>query len=198
VERYEAYTYGKAKQDEFVIDFGEKHKIPYVIVRPGAVYVPGKNSLSARVGIGTFGIFLHLGGGNRIPFSYVDNCAEAMVLAGIKKGVEGEVFNIVDDDLPKSRKFLKMYKKNVKKFKSISMPYRLFYIFSFVWEKYSKWSKGQIPPVFNRNRCSAYWKGNRYSNKKMKELLGWKQKVPTKEGMRLFFEYNKKKGELIK
>ena len=56
-----------------------------MIVRPGYVYGQGKSAITGRVGIGSFGIFLHLGGGNRIPLTYVENCADAIVLAGLKK-----------------------------------------------------------------------------------------------------------------
>jgi nucleoside-diphosphate-sugar epimerase len=195
VQRYEPYTYGKAKQDELLIEYGRKHHIPYVIVRPGAVYGPGKNAITARVGIGTFGIFLHLGGSNIIPLSYVDNCAEAMVLAGIVPGVDGEVFNIVDDDLPTSREFLQMYKKNVRRFKSIYIPYPLFYFLNYLWERYSTWSEGQLPPVFNRRRCSAYWKGNRYTTQKLKQRLGWTQRVPFADASERYFDYIRKAGD---
>ena len=100
-------------------DYARRFGIPYVLIRPGWVYGPGNPGIHGRVGIGTFGIFLHLGGGNTMPLTYVDNCAEATVLAGLTKGVEGEVFNIVDDDLPSSRKFLRLYKRNVRRFRSI-------------------------------------------------------------------------------
>lgn len=193
VQMSEPYTFGKVKQDEIVIEYNKKHNVPYVIVRPGAVYGPGKG-LTGRIGIDTFGIFLHLGGSNRIPLTYVDNCAEAITLAGIKKGVDGEIFNIVDDDLPTSRRFLKMYKKNVGHFKSIYIPYNIFYFFCYLWEKYSKWSEGQLPPSFNRKKCATFWKGNRYSNKKLKDLLGWKPKIEFREASMRYFEYVKKNG----
>ena len=164
LERHEPYAYAKAKQDELLMEYGRKYKIPYVILRPGAVYGPGKKNITSRVGIDTFGIFLHLGGGNRIPFSYVDNCAEAIVLAGLKKGLDGEVFNVVDDELPTSRSFLRSFKKNAKYFRSLYLPYPVFYLLSYLWEKYSEWSEGQLPPAFNRNRCQTYYKGNRYPN----------------------------------
>jgi nucleoside-diphosphate-sugar epimerase len=192
VERAEAYTYAKLKQDELVIDYAQKLQIPYVILRPGAVYGPGARQLTSRVGIDTFGVFLHLGGSNRVPLTYVDNCAEAMVLAGLRPGVDGEVFNVVDDDLPTSRQFLKMYKKHGKRFRSVYVPYWFFYIFCWAWEKYAKWSEGQLPPAFNRRRCAAYWKGNKYSNQKLKKLLGWKPMVSFPEASRRYFEYVKR------
>jgi nucleoside-diphosphate-sugar epimerase len=189
--RGEGYCYGKVKQDELLLEYGDKYKLPYVIVRPGAVYGPGKNAITGRVGIGTFGIYLHLGGSNRIPLTYVDNCAEAMVLAGITKGVEGEVFNIVDDDPPTSRKFLKLYKKHVGHFKSIPVPKWAAYVFCYAWEKYSTWSDGQLPPVFNRSRWAAEWKGHRYSNRKLKTLLGWTPKINFTEATKRYFNYIK-------
>jgi nucleoside-diphosphate-sugar epimerase len=194
VERAEAYAFAKLKQDELVLEYAQKYAMPYVILRPGAVYGPGSSQITGRVGINTFGIFLHLGGSNRLPLTYVDNCADAIMLAGIKRGVDGEVFNVVDDDLPTSRQFLRLYKKHARHFRSIYVPYRTFYFFCYLWEKYSKWSEGQLPAAFNRRRCSTYWKGNKYSNKKLKELLGWRPRVPFAEASRQYFEYVRQTG----
>lgn len=191
LDRHEPYAYAKAKQDELLMEYGRKHNIQYVILRPGAVFGPGKKNITGRVGIDTFGIFLHLGGGIQIPFTYVENCAEAIVLAGVKKGVDGEVFNVVDDDLPTSRSFLREFKKNARRFHSIYVPYPFFYLFSFLWEKYSIWSEGQLPPAFNRNRCQTYYKGNRYPNQKLKKLLGWRQRVSNQDAMRIYFDYQR-------
>jgi nucleoside-diphosphate-sugar epimerase len=161
--RQEAYCFAKAKQEELVREYEKQQHLPLVIIRPGAVYGPRAGQfLTSRIGIDTFGIFLHLGGGNRVPLSYVDNCAEGIVLAGLVAGINGEVFNLVDDDLPKSRTFLRLYKKHARSFRSISVPYPIFYLFSYLWERYSVSSAGQFAPVFNRLRCAAYWKGNRF------------------------------------
>jgi len=189
VARGDAYCYAKVRQDEIVIEYGAKHHIPFSIVRPGFVYGPGNMSMTGRVGIGTFGLFLHLGGSNIIPFTYVDNCADAIALVGLTKGCDAEVFNIVDDNLPTSRKFLRLYKKNTGGFSSLYLPRPMSFFLCYLWEKYSDWSKGQLPPVFNRNRWSAEWKGNRYSNKKLKQLTGWKPRISFDEALRRYFEY---------
>jgi nucleoside-diphosphate-sugar epimerase len=186
--RDEAYCFAKVRQEQLVAEYGKSFGIPYVVVRPGNVYGAGKGGIIGRVGIGTFGLFLHLGGSNQMPFTYVDNCAEAIILAGLVKGVDGEVFNIVDDDLPSSRQFLRQYKKNVQPFRSVYIPHFASHALCYLWEKYSSWSKGQLPPVFNRRRWHAYWKKTRYSNAKLKSKLGWKPKVPTEEGMQRYFE----------
>jgi nucleoside-diphosphate-sugar epimerase len=110
------------------------------------------------------------------------------VLAGLVKGVDGEVFNVVDDDLRASRQFLRLYKKNAKHFKSIYVPHLISYALCYLWEKYSQWSEGQLPPVFNRRRWHTDWKKTHYSNDKLKPRLGWVPKVPTAEGLRRYIE----------
>lgn len=189
IERYEPYVYGKAKQDEIVFLYAYTHNLPYVIVRPSVVFGPGKTKITDRIGSSTFGVFLHLGLNNRIPLTYIDNCAEAIVLAGLRIGIDRQVFIIIDDDLPRSREFLRSYKNNVRHIFSIPVPYRLWYFFCSFWEKYSKWSDGQIPPAFNRRKCAVYWRGNIYSNRKAKELLGWNPRITMKESLKRFFAF---------
>jgi nucleoside-diphosphate-sugar epimerase len=184
-ERGDAYGFGKLQQEKITREYGKNCRLPFVILRPGAVYGPGKPDLSGRVGINTFGFFIHLGGGNELPLTFVDNCAEAIVLAALKPGVDGETFNVVDDEKMTSREFLSA-RKSVKPFFSIWIPYPLAYLGCALWENYSKKSGGQLPPVFNRRRCAAEWQGNRYTNQKLHDRLGWKQKVPLADAMKLF------------
>jgi nucleoside-diphosphate-sugar epimerase len=186
VERHDPYAYGKAKQDEIIREYGCLRALPYVIVRPGITFGPGKARIPGRVGIDTFGVFLHLGLGNVMPLTYVENCAEAIVLAGLMSGIEGQEVNVVDDDLPRSRAFLRRYKRTVRPIRTIPVPYPIFYLFNYAWEKYSVWSGGQLPPVFNRRSCEAYYKGQSFSNQKAKALLGWRPRVDMNEALDRF------------
>jgi nucleoside-diphosphate-sugar epimerase len=184
----DAYSFAKAKQDELVVEYGRTQSMPYVLVRPGVVYGPGKQRIHGRIGLDTFGIFLHLGGSNQIPLSHVENCADAIALAGLTPGIEGQVFNLVDDNLPSSGEFLRRYKAEVKPFRSIYIPHFISYLLCFLWEKYSAWSKGQLPPAYNRTVWANSWKPTIYPNTKIKESLGWKQRVPTSDGLRQYFD----------
>jgi nucleoside-diphosphate-sugar epimerase len=186
--RANSYCFAKTEQDKLVSDYSQRFGIPHIMIRPGWVYGPGNPGIHGRVGIGTFGVFLHLGGGNTMPLTYVDNCADAVALAGLAKNVDGEVFNVVDDDLPSSRKFLRLYKRNVKRFRSIYVPHAVTYYLCSMWEKYSKWSQGQLPPAYNRRFWHANWKRTRYSNAKLKSRVGWQPAVSTSEGLRRHFE----------
>ncbi len=184
-ERFDAYGFGKLKQEQIVREYGDKYNLPHVILRPGYVFGPGKAELNGRVGIDTFGFFIQIGGSHLLPLTFVDNCAEAVVLAGLKADVHNETFNVVDDELVTSGQFLRRVKR-ARSFRSVRIPFPLAYTICIFWEKYSKWSKGQLPPAFNRRRCAAEWKGMRYSNQKLKDRLGWKPRVPMGQAMEAF------------
>jgi nucleoside-diphosphate-sugar epimerase len=184
-KRFDAYGFGKLKQEELVREYGEKYELPYVILRPGYVFGPGKTELNGRVAINTFGFFIQVDGSHLLPLTFVDNCAEAIVLAGLKARIDGEVFNVVDDELFTGKQFLRRYKTKLERF-SVRIPYVAAYGLCLLWEKYAEWSKGQLPAVFNRRRCAAEWKGNRYSNQKLKDRLGWKPRVPMAQAMEKF------------
>lgn len=184
----DAYWFAKMSQEKIVEEYSREFGVPYTIVRPGSVYGPGKSEITGRVGLGTFGIFLHLGGSNQVPFTFVENCADAVALAGLVAGVDGEAFNVVDDDLPSSRQFLRMYKRKIRAFRSIYVPGAVSFVLCWMWEKYSKSSQGQLPQLFNRRRWYSEWRSTTYSNMKLKTKLGWSPRVPTAEAMQRYCE----------
>src|SRR5436190_2933440 len=79
-ERFDAYGFGKLKQEEIVREYAQKYRLPCVTLRPGYVFGAGKQELNGRVGIKIFGPFIQVNGSNLLPLTYVDNCAEAIVL----------------------------------------------------------------------------------------------------------------------
>jgi len=190
IRRFDAYAYGKTKQDDLVMAYGSKRAVPYTILRPGIIFGPGRrSSILGRSGIDTFGFFVHVTGRYQVPLTYVDNCARAIVMAGVADGVDGEVFNVVDDDLPSSTALVRLVKRRLGRFFSLRVPYPLFYLFCCGWERYARWSQEQVPPVFNARMCAAYHKGNRYSNEKLKRVVGWSPTVTMDDALTRYFEF---------
>src|SRR6266567_5680464 len=66
-KRFDAYGFGKLKQEELVKEYGEKYKLPYVILRPGYVFGPGKTELNGRLGTNAFGFFIQVSSSNMLP-----------------------------------------------------------------------------------------------------------------------------------
>ncbi|MGH8022182.1 MAG: hypothetical protein ACRED1_01270, partial [Limisphaerales bacterium] len=50
------------------------------------------------------------------------------------------------------------------------------------------WVSWHLRPLrrFNRRRCAADWKGNQYSNQKLRQRLGWAPRVTMNEAMEKF------------
>jgi len=121
-ERRDVYSQVKLRQEQLARELAPKLGLDLVVLRPGVIYGPGGSAFSSRVGLNLFGVFLSLGGSNLLPLSYVDNCAEAIVLAGQAPGAAGQAYNVNDDDLPTCRDYLREYKKQVTPVRSVPVP----------------------------------------------------------------------------
>jgi nucleoside-diphosphate-sugar epimerase len=184
-EQRDVYSHSKLRQEQLFWEYREKYGFELAVLRPGVIYGPGGGHFSNRVGLSLFGRFLHLGGNNLLPLTYVDNCAEAIVAAALSGG-DGEVYNVVDDDLVTSKQYLAAYKKQVKKVKSVRVPYFMLMWGSKMVERYNTRSKGQLPAIFTPYKTRAMWGGNMFSNAKLKSI-GWRPLLSTREGMERAF-----------
>jgi len=67
--RGDAYCFAKVKQDEPSPIIGQTFGIPYVLVRPGYVYGPGKDALNGLVGTGNLRHLSASWRSSKIPFN---------------------------------------------------------------------------------------------------------------------------------
>lgn len=186
------YAYSKWHQEQLVRQYAEQYGIPTAILRPGVIYGAGGSSMTPRVGLSLFGIFLFIGGDNTVPLTHVLNCADAFVVAAEHADYNGAIYNVVDDDLLTARKYLQLYRKNVENLKTIRIPYGLMMLISSACEWYFRKSKGQLPEIFTRYKTANMWKGNIFNNDKLKQI-GWKPSINTFDGVRNYF-YSLKTG----
>jgi nucleoside-diphosphate-sugar epimerase len=133
------YSYSKLRQEQLFWEYQQRNGFELVVVRPGVIYGPDGGHFSNRVGLTIGKWLLHFGGSNLLPLSYVDNCAEAVVLAGTHPSAAGQVYNVHDDDLPTCRKYLRAYKKHVTKIRSIPVPYFGVKLLSSIIAKYHRY-----------------------------------------------------------
>ena len=187
-EKRDIYAQSKIHQEKLVVDMCRTIGINYSIIRPGVIYGPGGSAISPRVGLKLFGRFLHLGRNTLVPLTFVDNCADAFRVVAENCTFNGDIFNVVDDELVTSKQFLSLYRKSVGNLKSIPVPYWALYLISAACEKYHTYSEGQLPDIFTRYKTRSLWRGFRYSNMKLKNL-GWTPAVNTKEGLIRHFKY---------
>jgi nucleoside-diphosphate-sugar epimerase len=189
-ERRDLYSQAKIRQERLFREYQARAGFPLVVLRPGVIYGPRGSRFSVRVGLEMFGLFLHLGGDNVLPLTYVDNCAEAIALAGRTEAANGQTYNVVDDDLVTARAYLRRYREEVKRVRAVPVPYPAMRAISTLVQRYHAYSKGQLPAIFTPYKTATSWGGNRFTNAKLK-ALGWRPLVSTEEGLRRAFAYFK-------
>lgn len=183
-EQRDPYTFSKVRQELVARELSEELNLPLVVVRPGVIYGPGRSAVTSRVGLPVGPFVIRMGGGQQLPYVFVENCADGIMQAGLKPGIEGETFNLVDDHLPTGKQILKLMKQADQRKKALWIPRGAIGTIAAIYERYSCWTEGQLPPVLTRYKCSAMWKPLRYSNAKAKHKLNWTPQISTEEGLR--------------
>jgi nucleoside-diphosphate-sugar epimerase len=184
-EQRDHYSHAKLRQEQLFWEYQRRLGFQLIVLRPGVIYGPGGSHFSSRVGLKLGSWLLHCGGNNQLPLTYVENCAEAVVLAGTC-GAAGEVYNVHDTDLVTCREYLRAYQKYAENIHSISIPYWGMQLLSKVLARYNAYSKGQLPAVVTPYKTASLWKGSRFDNSKLRSI-GWRQLVPTSEGLQIAF-----------
>lgn len=179
------YTYSKIIQERVVWEAHKNEGLPLVVVRPGVIYGPGRNILTTRVGFRLGGVLLRMGGRQRLPYTFVENCASGVIAAITAPDVTGTCVNLVDDELPTGRQLLRISRRSGEKVISVPLPYCAIQLLSAFVESYSRWSLGMIPQALTRYRSDATWKSLRYGNSRAKQALSWTPEIGLKEGLDL-------------
>ncbi len=186
LERADNYSHAKLRQEQLVTEAAKAQGYDLVVVRPGVVYGPGGGGLSRRIGIRQGDLIVAMGGGNLLPLSYVDNCAEAMVHVGTHPDAAGQVFNVHDDDLVTAKEFLRRYRSEAEPLRAVSLPKPVTKSLARTVEWYHQRSKGHLPAAITTHMFDSIWAGNTFDNSKLKSF-GWAQTVSTDQGLRRYF-----------
>jgi nucleoside-diphosphate-sugar epimerase len=169
------YAQTKLIQERLYREFEVKQKGQVTILRPGMIY--GRDNLwNPCLGAEFGNTFLRVGGG-KMPLTYVENCAEAVVAALAQPASIGETINIVDDNLPTKQAFSQLlFKKDVNspKLKSINWTVAKS-IADLAWFVNKVFLHGQakMPGILIPAKMQARFKPFRYSNAKAKRILKW-------------------------
>ncbi|REJ92392.1 MAG: NAD-dependent epimerase/dehydratase family protein [Planctomycetota bacterium] len=178
------YTYSKVVQEQAAWEAWRERRLPLVVVRPGVIFGLERGVLSGRVGVQVGGRLIAMGGGQTLPYTFVENCADAIALAGMEPGLEGEVFNVIDDDPPTAARLLKMLRRAGRRPRTVRVPGALIGGFSGLYEWYHRYSRGQLPGVITRYRSASMWKKLRFTNEKARRQLRWRPEVAFDEAFR--------------
>jgi nucleoside-diphosphate-sugar epimerase len=177
------YTYSKVEQERVAWDARRSAALRLVVLRPGVLFGPGRKIPTDRLGLSVGPLMIRAGGRRVVPYTYIDNCASAIALAVSAPQIDGQAFNIVDDDLPSASQLIRLYRRRVGRLPAVTIPAWAMPAVAGIAERYVRRTGGLFPPALTRYKASAQWKPLRYSNRRSKELLGWRPSVSFASGL---------------
>lgn len=181
------YTQAKRMQEDLVVRHARQHGWRLAVLRPGVIY--GRdNTWNSLIGFKAGGrMWIRHGGLSILPVTYVENCAEAIVLSLTSEKAEGAVLNVVDDYLPTRRRFMaELAKREAVRPRIIPVAWTVMRIVArLAWLTNVALFRGKarLPGLFRPASLHARCKPLRYSNARLKQALGWRPRYGLTEAM---------------
>ncbi|MEB3885686.1 NAD(P)-dependent oxidoreductase [Lyngbya sp. CCY1209] len=177
------YAQTKLIQEALYRDF-EREGGQVSIIRPGMIY--GRDYLwNACLGAELGSAWLRIGAHATMPVTYVENCAEAIVMAAESDAALGQTLNIVDDNLPTQNVYAKQLISKMEE-----TP-RTFFVswpvmsaiaqMAWLYNKLFLKGKARLPGILVPAKLQGRFKPLRYTNEKVKKVLNWKPKYSLEE-----------------
>lgn len=182
------YSQTKLLQEQLVRQWCDKRGWRWTVLRPGVIF--GKDNLwTARLGaeVGKSWI-VRTGANAKLPLTYVENCAEAVVLAAERQEAAGQVLNVVDDETPTQREYLDLVLETRESAATVvAVNWTLM-----------KWTarflqgvnvrlfggRAKLPGILRPAALEARCKPLRYSNERIKKVLGWQPRYALNEALK--------------
>ena len=180
------YAHTKLVQERLVREHGSKDNWNFTILRPGVIY--GKDNLfTARLGMHAGRVMLRMGALARLPLTYVENCAQAIVMSAACEAASGQTLNVVDDETPSQRRYCSLIRGHLSP-APVIVPIPLFAMrllagIAKMTNTLLLGGRAKIPGIFVPARLEARFRPLRFSNAKIKALLGWSPKYSLVEAL---------------
>lgn len=177
------YSQTKLIQEQLYREYEKEQGGQVTILRPGMIY--GRECLwHALLGAEMGSFFLKIGTHGTLPLSYVENCADAIILTAESETAIGQTINIVDDNLPNQGKYTKELQKRTEapNFKYVPWIVAKTIAGTAWWvNKTFLNGKAKMPGIFVPAKLHGRFKPLRYSNKRAKEVLKWQPRYSLEE-----------------
>ena len=186
--RRDDYAWTKLLQERLVRDAASADGFELVVVRPGAVYGPGRD-WQHRVGrLLSDNAVLMFGGGNEVPLSFVENTASLIAAAGRHPAAAGETFNAVDPDPPTQREYLARWRAaRPGRTLVLPVPLALLRLAGRGFAEAERRTRGAVSPpaLFTPYVIDPSMKPLRYAPSRAERVIGWRAPVGRDEAFAL-------------
>jgi 2-alkyl-3-oxoalkanoate reductase len=181
-----AYTQTKLQQERLVREAAAAG-LDTTIIRPGAVW-GGDELWDAGLGHVLGPLWLAVGDGVTRKFTYVENCAEAIVLAAEREEAIGQTLNIVDDDVPTQREYARLLRQHgVGVPTGLRVPFGVMRALVRVLDRANARAfagRARVPDMLKPTSLDARFKRLVYPNARAKAVLDWAPRYGVEEGLK--------------
>lgn len=179
------YSRSKLAADRVALD-AARRGAPVVVLRPGLLYGPGKRPPVARQSFGLAGMKLLLATPHyTLPMAYVDNVADAVLLAARCDAAVGQAFTVVDDNV-RQVDYLALYKTaSGESWRSLFLPVGAVALAALVAERSLRMLRRRSPVTYHQVRRAT--QSALYDCSRAERVLGWRPTVSVAEGLRRTF-----------
>ena len=180
------YPVTKAEGDELVQRMIVEDGLPAVIIRPGTFFGPGDKlhfeRMAERIAAGK-GLIIGRGD-NALPFAYVTDVVQGLLLGLDHDDALGEAFNITNDEpLTQQEMFEAIADAIDAKRPRVHVPYRPLYAAAAAAERTAVAMRSRRQPPATRLGVKLFGTDNRHSIDKARSRLGYVPRVPLREGV---------------
>jgi nucleoside-diphosphate-sugar epimerase len=183
----EPYSMTKVLGDRFVQRMIAKDGLPAVIIRPDTIFGPGDHQHIGKIADRLrAGRYIIVGSGrNAMPFVYVTDVVQGLLLALDRERAVGQAYNIANDQpLTQEELFRAIASEVGAKPPSIHAPYGALYAAGYVAEKVARLTDSRRQPILTRLGVTIFGADNRHAIDKAHRELGYSPAVPMLEGIR--------------
>ena len=184
----EPYSMTKAEGDRLVQRMiGEDH-LPAVIIRPSTLFGPGDHLNFGRIAdrVRARKAIIVGSGHNAVPFVYVTDMVQGILLAMGHERALGQVYNIGSDQLLSQRELFASIAHEIGAAPPrIHVPYHMLYAAAYAAERIATFSRSRVPPFVTRHGVKLYGADNQLSIDKARRDMGYVPRVPLREGVQV-------------
>lgn len=186
-ERRDEYCRTKLLQEQIIHGWAKTHPLEWTMLRPGVIFGPD-NLWTARIGVQLKPTrWIRTGAWAPLPLTYVENCAEAIVMASENRESIGRTLNIVDDETPTQRRYCNMIREHADPRPRVTpiawTIMRSIARCAWLTNKLLFRDRAKIPGLFAPARLHARCKPLRYTNAAIRNVLGWEPRYGLTEAL---------------